>query len=220
MKSNNIALLSKVSLSYGEKIVLSGVSIGISEGEKIAFIGKSGVGKTTLLKKIHEAVSVDTAFIHQDFALVPQLSIFHNVYMGRLDHYSTWYNLVNLIYPMSKEVDEIKEITKKLHLDEFLHKRVEELSGGQKQRTAIGRAIFRGSNVLIADEPVSSTDPTNAENILSLLTEGDKTTVVSLHQVEFAKKYFTRIIGLKNQGILFDIPSDKLGDEHLNELFQ
>ncbi len=112
--------LKNISVSYQDKVVLKDISLRVREGEKVALVGPSGAGKTTLLKKLYELEPTRSAFIHQDHALVPQLSTFHNIYSGRLEQNSTFYNILNLIKPQKQEVDGISEILESLGMKEKL----------------------------------------------------------------------------------------------------
>ena len=95
--------LDNISVAYGDAPVLNNISLNIREKENAVIIGPSGAGKSTLLKKLFDMQQQRAAFIHQDYALVPQLSAFHNVYIGRLDRHSTVYNLLNLIKPKKQD---------------------------------------------------------------------------------------------------------------------
>jgi phosphonate transport system ATP-binding protein len=212
--------LDNVSVSYKDQPVLNNISLSIREGEKVALIGPSGAGKTTLLKKLYELQHPHAAFIHQDFALVPQLSAFHNVYIGRLDQNSTLYNLLNLLRPKKREVDQISGILEILGMQEKMFERVSKLSGGQQQRLAVARAIFRGSDLLLGDEPISSVDPHQSATVLKLLKRTARTVIVSLHDVEFALRFFERIIGLSRGQVHFDLPVKKVTNSLLAELYQ
>ncbi len=212
--------LDKVSVSYKAEPVLKNISLTIREGEKVALIGPSGAGKTTLLKKLYELQQPHAAFIHQDFALVPQLSAFHNVYIGRLDQYSTLYNLLNLLQPKKREVEQISAILEILGMQEKIYECASKLSGGQQQRVAVARAIFRGSDLLLGDEPISSVDPHQSVAVLKLLKQTARTVIVSLHDVEFALQFFERIIGLSHGQVHFDLPVKKVNNSLLSELYQ
>ncbi len=212
--------LENVSVSYKDKPVLKNISLAIREGEKIALIGPSGAGKTTLLRKLYELEQDGAAFIHQDFALVSQLSAFHNVYIGRLDQNGTFYNILNLIKPQKEEIEYISSILQKLGMKNKMHERVAKLSGGQQQRIAVARAIFKGSKLLLGDEPISSVDPHQSDNILKLLKQAAQTVVVSMHDVQFALKFFERFVGLSHGQIHFDLPGKKVSQSLLTELYQ
>lgn len=168
--------LYRESVAYQDNVALKNISLQIDWGEKVAFIGPSGAGKTTLLRTLYERAANDAAFVHQHYALVPQLSVFHNVYIGRLD--------------------------------------------GQQQRVAVARAVYRGEDILFADEPVSSVDPHQADMVLQLIVQNAETVVLSLHAVGFALKFAERIIGLRNGEIQFDLPVEKVTQAMLSELYQ
>lgn len=209
-----------LNLSYKRTQALKKISLHISQGEKVALIGPSGAGKTTLLQQMYRSKKRESAFIHQDYALVPQLSAFHNVYMGRLDKHGTLYNLLNLIKPQANEIQKIRDILDSLGMEEKIFHLTGELSGGQQQRTAIGRALFRKSPILLGDEPVASIDPHQAGKILSLLLESAETVVLSLHSVQLALEFAQRMIGLRAGELIFDLPAKKVTDSLLAELYQ
>ena len=211
--------LENETISYKGIVALKQVSLQIHAGEKVALIGKSGAGKTTLLRRLYQLLPDQCAFIHQHYSLVPQLNVFHNIYMGRLDRYPVFHNVRNLIRPAKVRLDEIGRLSSSLGLREKLHTRVGELSGGQQQRVGIGRAFYRGGSVLMADEPVSSLDRVQQEQIMTIITRTDKTVVSTLHAIDLSRQFFSRIIGLKNSRILFDLPVQQVSDALLEELY-
>lgn len=91
-KNESVISLKNISIAYFEKNVLENISLCIYSGERVAIVGPSGVGKTTLLKKIYQDSNRNLSFIHQQYSLVPQLSVFHNIYIGQLDSHSTFYH--------------------------------------------------------------------------------------------------------------------------------
>jgi phosphonate transport system ATP-binding protein len=211
--------LHRVSVSYGSRPALRGITLRIQAGERIALIGPSGAGKTTLLNKLYEMRTEKCAFVHQQYALVPQLSVFHNIYIGRLDRRPTWVNLLNLLKPQKKPMDDVLAILNTLGMTEKLFEKVGALSGGQQQRVAVGRAMYRGSNVLLADEPVASIDPLQGEAILDLITAAGHTVIMALHSVAFARRFSRRIIGLCAGRIRFDRPASQLRQEEIDGLY-
>ncbi len=212
--------LENVSVSYKDRLALKNVTIHIRAGEKVALIGPSGAGKTTLLQTLYELEKQYSSFVHQQYALVLQLSVFHNVFMGRLDHYHTAYNILNLVKPCRKEIEKIVPILDSLGMTENMFKRVDALSGGQQQRTAIARAMFRQVDTMFADEPVSSIDPHQAGIVLKLITHATKTVVLSLHSVDLALQFADRIIGMRLGQIIFDLPTEQINDRVLSQLYQ
>lgn len=208
------------SACYADRKILDNISLRIMEGERIALIGPSGVGKTTLLKKIYTKTNDSASFIHQNYSLISQLSVFHNIFMGRLDFNSTFYNLLNLLIPTKKEKFHISDIARRLRIDDYLFKKTGRLSGGEQQRVAIGRALYRGSEVVIADEPVSSLDPVKSTEALQILVKETNTVISALHNIQQAQKYFTRFIGLKENKILFDLPKKDVKDSDIKELYK
>ena len=210
--------LNGISVSYSGEPVLQDVTISIGKGEKVVIIGPSGSGKTTLLRKIYELYQDRATMVHQDYALVPQLSAFHNVYSGRLDLHPSWYNLVNLVRPRRRDVADIEPIFRDLGIEDKLFARVSTLSGGQQQRVAVGRAVYRGSDMILADEPVSAIDPHQAGAVLELI-KSTRTAVLAMHDVQLALQHFPRIIGLRDSGVFFDRPSADVDDKILTELY-
>lgn len=211
--------LTNISVSYDEAPVLHNISLSIDEGEKAVLIGQSGAGKSTLLRKLYDLQKQQSAFIHQDYALVPQLSTFHNIYMGRLDFHNIFYNALTLIRPQKRERDEIAAIANDLGLTEKMDERVSELSGGQQQRVAVGRALYRKASIILGDEPVSAVDPQQSDTVLNLLKQQAGTLILAMHDIELALRHFNRIIGLRDGHIAFNLPRDQVTDTHLAQLF-
>ena len=197
-------------IGWKDRDVLVDVELSVEEGERIAFLGRSGAGKTTLINYLYRRLIGDgrsVALIPQDHALVPPLSVFHNVYMGQLDKRSTFYNLANLIAPKRREVDAIRPILAEIGLEGEMYRAVERLSGGQKQRTAIARALFRGGTIILGDEPVSAIDEKQAALVLEAIHSRFSTVLLALHDIDLALAYCSRIIGLRGGRIALDSPS-------------
>lgn len=211
--------LRNVDVAYERYTALHDISLSIREGETVALIGPSGAGKTTLLNKLYALQSDACAFVHQHYALVPQLSVFHNIFMGQLDRRSTWSNVLNLIKPQQRILSDIYPILETLGLREKIFTKVGALSGGQQQRVAVGRAMYRGGRVLLADEPVSSIDVRQGEAVLDLIVTAGKTVVTALHSVAFARRYCRRIIGLRGGRIRFDLPAHRIAQTDIDALY-
>ncbi len=209
-------------LAHGSKRVLKRLSLTVSPGERIVLLGRSGVGKSTLLNAIYDRMTASglrVALVPQDTALVPQLSVLRNALIGRLDDQSWLRNLMAWVRPGRGQRAEVQEILSQLDLAGLIDRPVEVLSGGQKQRAALARAIYRGGTVLLADEPVSAVDETQARRLMGLLHTRFQTSVVALHDVDLARAYGTRLIGLRDGGVLFDAGPEAISDLQIQRLY-
>jgi len=208
------------SAHYNGLTALSGITLRIQAGERVALVGQSGAGKSTLLRLLYEQQADEAALVPQDLGLVNALSVFHNIYMGRLHKYGTAYNLLNLIRPQRKEVEAVRAITRSLDLEEKLFARAGELSGGQQQRTAVGRALFKGAAVFFGDEPVSSVDEHQSRDVLKAIVDRHETVVLSMHDVGLALAFTDRIVGLKSGRLVLDRPTRDLAASDLDDLYR
>jgi phosphonate transport system ATP-binding protein len=211
--------LNGVTTRYQEDVVLTDITLRINKGERVALIGKSGVGKSTLLRLLFEHQPHQVSLIPQQLGLVNTLSVYHNVYMGRLARHPGWYNIINLIRPLSGKVSEIMQLIEPLGLADKLHTPVGELSGGQQQRTAISRALYQGNPILLGDEPVSSVDEHQARTVMDTLYNAYETTVLAMHDLELALLYSDRVIGLQDKRITLDAASRDLRAADLKFLY-
>ena len=205
--------------SYNGMVVLHDISLTIEAGEKVALVGPSGAGKSTLLSMLYAQQRRDAALVPQQPALVRALSVFHNVYVGRLHLHPTWYNLLNLVRPLKKEEEAIRPILEKLGLEDKLFTPAGALSGGQQQRTGVARALFHGGAALLGDEPVSAVDGHQSRVVLSSINEAHETVVLAMHDVALALDYTDRLIGLKHGRIIFDRPSKGMKAPDLDEFY-
>lgn len=239
--------LKSIDIGYDNLITLRDVSLNIQRGEKVAFLGQSGSGKTSLLsyminkfnspegspnqpnscltdKKTSNTAKVKkqqcVTYISQRLDLIEPLSVFHNIYMGRLNQNPTWYNLVNLLLPQTKEKEYISQLLNTLDMNEKLLTPVKHLSGGQKQRTAIARAICQGGSLLVADEPTTGLDETQTAKLLDLLNHSFETVVVAMHDINLAINHFDRVIGLKDGGVFLNQTTEHLTPEKLLCLYR
>ncbi|MFC0266679.1 ATP-binding cassette domain-containing protein [Kushneria aurantia] len=211
--------LDGVDLGYGDRVILPGVSLTLHRGERVALLGRSGAGKSTLLAALRERLADSAAWCPQADALVPSLSAYHNIYMGRLHAFSRWQNLVNLVRPRRAAWHDISALAAELGLAGLLLRRVDSLSGGQRQRVMIGRALYQNREVFVGDEPVSSVDPRQASQLLALTEQRHSTSVVALHQRELALQHFQRIIAIADGRIVFDAPVDTLDRSRIDALY-
>lgn len=244
MSSLEAFKLKDISKTYERKIALSSLSITVKKGELVAVIGPSGAGKTTLLnilanieKPGRGSLFIDgvpsqnidgkrlgkkVGIIRQQFDLVGPLPVIHNVLAGRLVDWGFFKSLLSLVIPQDKNL--ALSALNRVGLPDKAYERTSNLSGGEQQRVALARLLVQKPEIILADEPVSSLDPSRSEDILSMLTdlarEEGQTLVASLHSVKYAKKYFTRILALRDGKVFFDLPVEKVDDRVLSELYQ
>jgi phosphonate transport system ATP-binding protein len=195
---------------YNGRSVLFDIDLTVRASERIAVMGRSGAGKSTLLGLLYAQRPADVALVPQASALVKPLSVFHNVYMGRLDRHSTAYNLRNLVWPAASKVAEVRSVLASVGLEAEIFSAAGALSGGQQQRTSVARALYNGRPILIGDEPVSALDRVQGSNVLSLLACRHLTVVLALHDVHHALEHADRIVALEHGRKVIDQPSSQL----------
>ena len=222
---------------------LKGINLKVHKGEFVSILGPSGSGKTTLLRSIngletasggeiyfdHKIVNNNTisdvqkktGMIFQEFNLVNNLSAINNVLTGLLNSSNKFLSLFYL-FSKNQKIKALRSL-ETVGLLEKSYSRSDELSGGQRQRIGIARAIIKKPLLLLADEPVASLDPKAANLILSLLKRINQdfgtTILCNLHQVDLAKKYSDRIVGLKDGKIIFDENSSKINTTNLEKIY-
>ncbi len=235
-------------LSLGGNRILKGLTFTVEPGERIAFLGPSGAGKTSLLRVLagnHQPTSghVHTlgtclselkpagirrvrshmGFVHQDLALVPNLRVLQNVLAGRLGRQKAFAALRSLLWPGKTEVCRVFELLEELGIGDKLYERTLSLSGGEQQRVALARALYQDPQALLADEPVSAVDPARSRDLIQLMSrvahDRELPLLVSLHNPDLAREFFPRLVGLREGEITFDLPRDQVTDEHLERLY-
>ncbi len=219
-------------------------SLSFEDGAFTVFLGPSGAGKSTLLRCLNGLVTPSngtliaqglgpvttaaqrrtlrstTGMVFQQHHLIGRLTVLDNVLMGRLGHRPGWASLG----PWRRADKELAlaAIERVGLIDRALH-RADQLSGGQQQRVGVARALVQQPRVLLADEPVASLDPTTAERLLALMHDICRRerlcVIVSLHQVEFAKAFADRIVGLRQGAVVFDGAPGALGSDTLTTLY-
>lgn len=210
-----------LNLSYGNAPVLTGVNLTLRQGEKLAILGPSGGGKTTLLHHIHSKLPPDSAALCvQSKALVDNLSVFHNIYMGSLARHRWPYNLLNLIWPLPSERRQVATLCQQLELTQSLSRPVTELSGGQRQRVALGRALHQKMPLLLADEPFSALDAAMSRRLLTVLDQRFSSQIMVMHDAKLACEAFDRVIGIGNGHLMFDLPAADVTEQQLSLLYQ
>ncbi|MBS3650558.1 phosphonate ABC transporter ATP-binding protein [Pseudaminobacter sp. 19-2017] len=239
-----------LSKNFGNKRALDNVSLDIERGEMVALIGASGSGKSTLIRHIcglelgHSGQGkVDVlgsaiqdsgrltararqmrrniGVVFQQFNLVGRLSVLSNVLLGNLGRIPSWRGTLGLFTAEEKRA--ARDALARVGIPEVAWQRASTLSGGQQQRAAIARTLVQRSDILLADEPIASLDPSSARRVMEILAAVNRdeqiTCVVSLHQVEYARRYCPRTVALRNGRIVYDGPSSELTNQMLVELY-
>lgn len=223
---------------------LSTVDFDIPKGQFCVILGPSGAGKSTLLRAVNGLmqpttghVSIDgvkfapqtarelrhrVAMIHQHFNLTLRMSVAANVLAGLLPVVSNVRALLGWFTPEQRT--KACALLERVGLDpKHLHRRAGELSGGQQQRVGIARAFMLNPEVVLADEPVASLDPKISRDILTLIRdaarERNTTVLCSLHQVDLAREFGDRIVGMRDGRIVFDGSPEEFTDERVEALY-
>ncbi|MBT2639608.1 phosphonate ABC transporter ATP-binding protein [Bacillus sp. ISL-39] len=240
-----IISLHQISKIYERKMALSSLSFTLKKGELVGLIGPSGAGKTTLLNMLAAILSPDQGqilvdgrplselmdqkkrakkigIIRQQFDLVGELPVIHNVLAGRLSEWGIFKSLLSMLIPQDKEY--AIQALSRVGLTDKLYEKTSSLSGGEQQRVALARLLVQSPEIVLADEPVASLDPARAEDVLELLVkialEENQTLIASLHSVDYARKYFDRLVALKDGELFFDLPASSVTDEHIKSLYR
>lgn len=241
--------LESVTVRYGAAAALDGVSLSIIAGERVGLVGPSGAGKTTLLRLFNGSVRPTSGralvlgsdvsalsagdlrrlrsrvgFVHQDHSLVPNQRVIRNVLAGRLGRLRFAGAVRMMLFPSRAEAADVHRILERVGVEEKLYERTDRLSGGQRQRVAVARALYQEPVALLADEPVASVDPARARDTVSLLAtisrESKLTLCMSLHNLDLAREFFPRLVGMRHGRVMFDRPTDELTDGQFAELYQ
>jgi phosphonate transport system ATP-binding protein len=236
-----------VTKRYGEATALSEVSLAVHGGEFVVLLGPSGAGKSTIFRCITALTRPDDGgvevlgermhrldkhalrrarrgigLVFQQLNLIGRLSALKNVLAGRLGHVSAWRVMLHC-FPAADRQQALANLDR-VGLLQHAYQRADSLSGGQQQRVAIARALSQESRVILADEPVSSLDPESSETVLEILRgishERGIGVLCSLHQVELAKRFADRIIGVRGGRVVFDGPTDALTPEILDRIYR
>lgn len=203
--------LKSLTKRFGDKIAVDAATFNVDRPMMIGIIGRSGAGKSTLLRMLnrlndasdgeilfegHEISSLKgaarrewqsrCAMIFQQFNLVPRMDVVSNVLHGTLNRRSTFATMFNL-YPQ-EDIHKAIEILDRLGIAEQAPKRAEALSGGQQQRVAIARALMQDPSIILADEPIASLDPMNAQIVMDALRriheEDGRMVIANLHTLD------------------------------------
>lgn len=234
-----------LTLPGGHRAV-EGMSLAVSHGERVAIIGPSGAGKTSLLrvlgtalKPTHGAIALagvdpwqlsgakrrtlraSIGTIHQAAPLPPRQRVVTAVLAGKLGVWPLWKSLASLAYPL--DISGARAALERVELSDRLFDRCDRLSGGQLQRVGVARVLYQQAQLILADEPVSSLDPQLADRVVGELNREaqarDVTLVASLHAVDLALSWFPRIVGVRSGQVAFDLPPVRIGKAMLEDLY-
>nr|WP_319947159.1 phosphonate ABC transporter ATP-binding protein [uncultured Shimia sp.] len=229
--------IDQLTKKFGPNIAVDSATISVPEPAMIGIIGRSGAGKSTLLRMINRLSDPSSgrivfddrdittlsgadkrrwqsecAMIFQQFNLVPRMDVVSNVLHGTLNRRSTLATMFNL-FP-SEDIHRAIDILDRLGIAAHGAKRAEALSGGQQQRVAIARALMQDPHIILADEPIASLDPMNAQVVMqslrSIHEEDGRTVIANLHTLDTARRYCDRVIGMRDGRIVFDGRPDQL----------
>ena len=224
---------------YGEETVaLRDVSVGIGEGEFVILLGPSGAGKSTLLRVLNgltqptegtvevggrsaDEVRESVGMVFQEHYLIENMSAFQNALTGALARNGFLRSL--LTWHSGDDKRAALEALETVGLLAEAGQRAGSMSGGQKQRVGIARALVQEPDVVLADEPVASLDPKAARDVMRYLkkaaTEQDLTTITSLHQVNIAREFGDRFLGIRDGRVIFDGDADDLTMEEMDRIY-
>ena len=231
--------LSPLSLAIhaGERVALVGPSgsgkttlLRLLAGALVPDEGPHAVtidGKSPANLKPGSELASLVGIVSQRFDLVPHLPVLHNVLAGRLGHWSLGRSILSLVWPMDRRA--AQQALARVGIADKINERPGHLSGGEQQRVAIARMIMQSPLVILADEPVASLDPARAEEVMELLVglvsinDDDngqqRTLIASLHTAPLIRRHFTRVIGLRDSRVHFDLPAAELDDPVLDRLY-
>ena len=239
--------IKNLTCQFGAKTAVDKASFAIDRASFVGVIGRSGAGKSTLLRMINRLTPATSgeivfdgqdvlalrgaavrtwqgqcAMIFQQFNLVPRMDVASNVLHGILNRRSTLATLFSL-WP---EADVLRalDILDRLGIAEQAPKRAEALSGGQQQRVAIARALMQDPKVILADEPIASLDPMNAQLVMDTLRrihdEDGRMIVANLHTLDTARRYCDRVIGMRDGRVVFDGTPDQLTTSAARDIYR
>ena len=226
--------------------VLRGIDLEFSERGITAVIGPSGTGKSTLIRCINRLVEPSSGeiffegrdlvrldrrelratrrrigMVFQEYNLVERLTVMENLLCGRLGYVSplaAWLRR----YPQ-QDIDRAFELLDIVGLAAHAGARADSLSGGQRQRVGIARAMMQEPRLLLADEPTSSLDPKTSVEIMglvqSLSARHGFPVIVNIHNVELARRFADRIVGMTGGRVVFDGTPHDITEEHLKAIY-
>jgi phosphonate transport system ATP-binding protein len=226
--------------------ILKGISFEVEEDDFFAIIGASGSGKSTLIRCINRLVEPTSGtirlhgtdllslnsrelrlsrrhigMIFQEFNLIDRMTVMDNVLSGRLGHVGAFRSIFRIF--TNKDIQRALELLERVGLQDHVDKRADQLSGGQRQRVGIARALMQEPNLLLLDEPTSALDPKISREVMELIrtiaTELKVPVLCNIHDVQLAKEFCNKIIGLQDGNKMFDGPTGTLHQNSLDEIY-
>ena len=236
----------KVRYSASGPEILKGIDFEVKDDDFLAIIGPSGAGKSTLIRCVNRLVEPtegtiellgqdvcalkprdlrmlrrDVGMIFQEFNLINRMSVMDNVLSGRLGYTGSMRSFFR--HFAKEDVRKALMYLDRVGLSDHVDKRADQLSGGQRQRVGIARALMQGPKLLLLDEPTSALDPKISREVMGLIREiADELKVPALcniHDVQLAKEFCNRIIGLQDGYKKFDGATETLRDADLDEIY-
>ena len=228
------------------KPVLRDISLDFAGCGFTAIIGPSGTGKSTLIRCVNRLVEPTAGailfqgqdlvklsgralrearrqigMVFQEYNLVERLTVMENLLAGRLGYVAPLKAWLRKFPP--SDIDEAFELLDVIGLSGFANQRADSLSGGQRQRVGIARAVMQHPKLLLADEPTSSLDPKTSVEIMTLIrdlgTAKNVPIIVNMHDVELAKRFADRIVGMADGRVVYDGAPAELTDAHLKTIY-
>ncbi len=246
---SEVLKIENLNLTYqkGGPQVLFDISFAVSQNDFYAIIGPSGAGKSSLIRCINKLASANSGnvlfkgenisnlsgkklrnvrrrigMIFQEFNLIDRMSVIDNVLTGRLGYMNTFKSLFRMFD--KKDINRAITLISKVGLEDFANKRVDQLSGGQRQRVGIARALMQEPEIMLVDEPTSSLDPKIAIEMMELIKgisdELKIPVLCNIHNIDLAKQFANKILGLQDGKKKFDDTTDKLTHDVLQDLYK
>jgi phosphonate transport system ATP-binding protein len=226
--------------------VLRGIDLVLPGSGLTAIIGPSGTGKSTLIRCINRLVQPTSGeilfrdqdlaklsgralrnarrrigMVFQEYNLVERLTVMENLLCGRLGYVPAWRAWLRKFPPA--DIARAFDLLDAVGLPGFATRRADALSGGQRQRVGIARAIMQEPEIILADEPTSSLDPKTSVEIMEILskfaTERGIPVIVNIHNVELARRFASRVVGMSGGQVVYDGPPQALTEAHLKQIY-